>query len=378
MFYKFWVWLKRRFGKSKPNKPKKKRRKIDRTWQLHELLERLEEEHDRYKLKKGFAVCPKSEWRGLRAMGAFVMPSKERYIPNLYLPDIYKMPEDWSDKALPHMMYVGWRIGRVMEKNDEEDFIPVTAVWAIKQPQKNDWNVQRIQGTRYLVGQIGEDLSSQKEITVCSYVDLDFKCRLIRVPRLIIEKDVVLPKGGGYCVKTWGVPEIHGADVYRTCKEEFSSIEEVSARVLVSCFGACYTAWMKRHDYYQISTRRKKSKVTFCVDKGEQKFFFKDRKKTVMAHDGKRKRIIHYVGAFTRSNGQHVKEHLRGIRQFFWNGYKVTISVPRFHLQIHDFDAQSIDKEDMSEGEKYYTAKGTAKKLGEFEEADSYRHGHFG
>lgn len=92
--------------------------------------------------------------------------------------------------------------------------------------------------------------------------------------------------------------------------------------------------WTSRDAYWQVSARRDGSRVTFCIPDNEAKHYFKDRDANALTPNGQRKRIIHYVRDHLRVTGAEVRAHIRGLRQFDWNGFYCSVVAPRFHLSI--------------------------------------------
>ena len=89
--------------------------------------------------------------------------------------------------------------------------------------------------------------------------------------------------------------------------------------------------------------------ATFGVEIKRMAYFFKDRD-VKLNQLGSTARIFHIVRPHVRKNGTSVKMHFRGLREFEWAGYKVSISVPvrdHFSLPEVDFGAKSILKENQ-------------------------------
>lgn len=83
--------------------------------------------------------------------------------------------------------------------------------------------------------------------------------------------------------------------------------------------------------------------ATFGVEIKRTPYFFKDRDVVLNEH-GTKKRIFHIVRPHTRVDGRHVPMHFRGLRDFTWAGYRVSITVPgRDHLQLPELDIGSVD-----------------------------------
>jgi len=81
----------------------------------------------------------------------------------------------------------------------------------------------------------------------------------------------------------------------------------------------------------RVSVRHGDDTAVFAVDMKRSAYFFRDRDVTALATDGRRKRIFHIVRPHVRANGQVVKMHFRGIRDFTWNEYKVHVAIEDLH-----------------------------------------------
>lgn len=98
-------------------------------------------------------------------------------------------------------------------------------------------------------------------------------------------------------------------------------------------FGCCVGTHSKVLDHVIVRAIRRKVCAAFAVDLSAAKRFFRDRDTTVLAADGRRKRIFHSVRAHDRalSDGRHlqVKQHFRGTRNFDWKGSRIHIVFPK-------------------------------------------------
>ncbi len=363
---------------------KRSRKRIKRQWSLGDLLDSLDAEHKRWELKfNRHSWIHKREWKALRTLGPHIMPKDVEFVPNPARDDLFDVPAHWQNEPFPVLMHVGWRNMHVDDIHAaDDDKAWGTSVWAIRLKKSDNWRLEKTPGVLYMAGAMIEwfgdkkdDPGRGKELAVCLYITVDMKAKKFYVPKILQNVDVPISSGGMYCRREWGIPGSYSRDVYNKYPGRFENPEDASARLVLMEFQACMEAWISRKEYYQVSTRKGKGRVTFCIGKGEQKFFFKDRDKTAMASDGKRKRIVHYVGEFTRVNGQYVKEHLRGIRQFRWKGYDIAIMVPSFHIATYNFDIEPENEESMVVGRKYIDAKIAMAELAELEETRIYRHG---
>ena len=112
--------------------------------------------------------------------------------------------------------------------------------------------------------------------------------------------------------------------------------------------------WVDRDLRWNVSVHKGQDRVTFGVEQENTKTYFANREKMVLASDGKAKRIIHYVREHERvtpTKVTMVKEHIRGIREFNWNGYHCVVTAPKFHLTrlASEFEMEGEDEDDLAQ-----------------------------
>jgi len=125
-------------------------------------------------------------------------------------------------------------------------------------------------------------------------------------------------------------------------REKFDKEKLTPEQVATMLCNLCLSA---KRPSEAILVRANKSGMTasWTIDRRDGKRFFAKRV-TGSATDGKRKRILHYVGDFVRaSEGRtsYVREHYRGERSFSWMGYGIEVSGLGFHHD--DFYDASIE-----------------------------------
>jgi hypothetical protein len=83
----------------------------------------------------------------------------------------------------------------------------------------------------------------------------------------------------------------------------------------------------------------------------DTKKYFADRDLTVRTENGNRKKIIHFVSEHERTVKDKkvvIKEHLRGLNKFTWNGYDCVVTAPKFsRLDTVVFDLAPEQEEDL-------------------------------
>jgi hypothetical protein len=350
---------------------RKRKEKNDDDWTMSALLDRLDEEYGRFMLKQHRASgLHNRDRKALLRIGPFVIPYNQGLFPN----------EDDSDSvypkligmAPPNQIFIGWHYKEnllpVKENKSEDNTAYPIHFFAFRDAPGPVCGLQKTPGVRYRVG-IGFAFEDHQELNAETFVTVDFKTGVVHVPRMVSKKPVYLPGGGKYM-----------QTVSEVCNSAYISAKpdkaEKAARAIMV---AGLWLWAKRDGYYQVSTRKGKGRATFGIHPGEQVKFFKDRDKTAIATDGKRKRIVHCVREHERVTAEGktttVKEHLRGIRRFVWKGYAIAVTVPKFHLTEYTFSASPVDEKDFVPGRKYLKSKQLARKLANAEDYSTYSHG---
>lgn len=102
---------------------------------------------------------------------------------------------------------------------------------------------------------------------------------------------------------------------------------------------------------FQIYVERGNKIANFSIDKKRSPYFFKDRE-VVVNDNGKTRRIFHLVRSHERTTSKGttiVSMHGRGLKKFFWNGYRVTIKNPLKDRKLFNFGAEMHYVEDEQE-----------------------------
>lgn len=169
-----------------------------------------------------------------------------------------------------------------------------------------------------------------------------------------------------YTRKRWGCPATESATAW---SESLRERERIACR----SFSSVFNWWQKRANRWSVSVRRAGDRVTFSVEMERTKNYFKDRDKTIVARDGKAKRIIHHVSAHERilkdGKTSPVKEHIRGIREFDWKGYHCAVTAPKFHMfNLVEFNVGAEDDEGLPRQEKMIGFAQLGKQLADLED----------
>jgi hypothetical protein len=105
--------------------------------------------------------------------------------------------------------------------------------------------------------------------------------------------------------------------------------------------------------------------AAFGVDPRRMAYFFRDRD-VHLTTDGATKPIFHSVRPHTRKDGSVVPMHFRGLKQFSWANYNVSITVPgRDHLMLAEMPVgvEAIKKRGRFPQNKYLDEQQFAEKL---------------
>lgn len=92
--------------------------------------------------------------------------------------------------------------------------------------------------------------------------------------------------------------------------------------------------WTQRKDEsWNVSVKQGKRRLVFSLNRMDTKRYFADRDLSIQTSTGKRKKIIHFVSEHERvvkDKKVVIKEHLRGLNKFTWNGYDCVVTAPKF------------------------------------------------
>jgi hypothetical protein len=241
---------------------------------------------------------------------------------------------------------------------DDEDAVHPRMVYFRKydnppaeiQPIKDD-------GTVYVVGIFWDSEKNYKFSASTEYaihLSTEGKISLLKMK---VDNSIFIPakikgrRGNGNTIihKTeWGYPQIlEGMFRKRSLKEGLTWIFSMAA-----------------HEYevhslqemIEIKATKNGVSAIFGVDIEKTPYFFKDRQANYI--DGKKKRIFHIVRPHERQTDKGVKiikTHFRGDKNFYWNGYKISIHVPEwegswrstdFNLGLKDSEYEDVVPKD--------------------------------
>jgi hypothetical protein len=124
-----------------------------------------------------------------------------------------------------------------------------------------------------------------------------------------------------------------------------------------------------REERWNVIVRKNGERVTFGVNNKDTPYFFKNRDKTV-TQNGETKRIVHYVKEHERTikgKAKTIKEHIRGLHDFNWNGYQCKVVSPKLEAETAASFLSPAEDVEKDLSETVYLSK-VGKLLADFEE----------
>lgn len=140
-------------------------------------------------------------------------------------------------------------------------------------------------------------------------------------------------------------------------------------RFAKNLFVSMHEWWSERDTRWNVVVKKNGDRVTFGVDNSQTPYYFKDRDKSIKTASGQTKKIVHYVKEHERKVNDKttiVKEHIRGLQEFNWSGYRCQVVSPKLQSQTAAFFTLPGDDELQSSNVIYLSKLG--KMLADFEE----------
>ncbi len=347
-----------------PIKPRKQRTKSDVPETLSELLDHLQITFDALRLPDDIYFLERADRKALRNLGVHV-PS----------PWLFKVSSDDDDlkidttKPMPNIMCVS-----LPDDRKESGFMFPKFVFAIKLPSLPA-GVAMKAGVPYIFGYAMTCMDSglkdnllwgkcfitiNKTTGAISFCD-EFQLQDVWVPLKNPIDRKIFGRQRKIVSRGWNRPLLFMERVYLSengemkrwaaCNYNETKIQEKN--VIVNMFDI----WRSRDSRWSVAVKHGKNRVTFGIAPEHTKKYFADRDKSIKAKDGRAKRIIHYVRPHTRTypSGKvaQVKEHIRGIAFFNWQGYECAVTAPRFNgmvTALFDSDPEWCDGEVVPSG----------------------------
>ena len=285
------------------------------------------------------------------------------------IPADYVNPQHASEFVKSHRPAFG---GVLIPSADDEDSINPSFIYFYK--VKSPGRVQLVTtGDIYAVTAIYDDRQSGRSKLVAPipfYVHIDAAGSVTLLRQAVtVKREVEHRKKKGHRKETllldsvqWRYPKhlewmaSENAAAHSPVRRKYTTPEAIASYF----FNLSLGTYVEGHRKIVIRVHAGKETAAFNIDLKRCPHFFKDRDSTVLAADGRKKRIFHSVVKHHRhlvsGHDVEVKQHYRGTRFFDWNGYRVVIVLPS-HLPLYTFDAACRQEEDMTPEEwQHYIA----------------------
>jgi hypothetical protein len=337
------------------------KRKQDREKQQNfsELLDHLEFTFDSVKLPTmSGSWVSKDSVVGLKKLGV--------HIPNPWI-------VHWSKhnsivdvtKPLPAIMCISSASKNTV--NTKYSMYP-KILFAIK-ISKLPWHVSFQSGTPYQYG-MAFDLE-EKLFWINMYITVNRKtgeikfCDELRTTMHKVPVKKISKNGARSTVfynRSWQPPNM--------LEDELRTVAE-NKIIAKNCFASMHEWWSGRDDRWNVIVKNNGERITFGVNNDQTPYYFKDRDKSIKTESGQTRKIVHYVKEHERKIGIKttvVKEHIRGLQEFDWSGYKCQVVSPKLQARTSStFDAASVTTEDDKLENLVYLSK-LGKLLASYEE----------
>lgn len=224
------------------------------------------------------------------------------------------------------------------DTKDSEDTVPAQFIYAVMKPHRSA-DVGRPRHKSKYIYECGSahDMEKKKLVWFTFYVSVDAggniealpfrQYRTVHCPNAKLKQN----RKGNMRGRTYQQSYFALPDFASEGEATGRSPEQFAAE----SFALVANFWATKEHQWSVSCRKGKRRATFCVPVHETKTYFKHRDINALTPTGKRKTIIHHVVAHERklASGKitQVKEHIRGQRRFYWEGYECAVTAPKFH-----------------------------------------------
>lgn len=324
-------------GKRKPRKYRKRTiadtlDKLDRHFSLLQLADEREYSENNWAAR-----------RGLRKVGPYVVP-----------PGFEKVTDRITHDKRPSIMFIAPNDDYIHQHRDtfkvDGEWVSDPAfLYAVKQ-EKSPLNVIRGEGDIYEIGLCWKVQGRKKEESLLWWTFFASIEDNIAVPlRYQCSRGVALPIRRGkrnekrirrYSNTDWTYGE--------KCNDSVSDmriwVQELTHEI--------FNFWQSKNKMWVIIAKKGKQRMNFSVETKDTKYYFKDRDRKGVTKNGKLRPIIHFVEGHKRTlpSGKvtTVMSHIRGLRQFLWNGYHINVKAPKYggSLMFDKFDIAGIDTDE--------------------------------
>ena len=136
--------------------------------------------------------------------------------------------------------------------------------------------------------------------------------------------------------RAWRINPVHAI----WAKQNNSDLSIFLSNIFID---AAVTVEHAQYSVVRVAVHNGDLTAVFGVEVKRLPYFFQDRD-IELTERGVKKRIFHYVRPHVRKDGTKVPSSFRGLREFEWAGYRVSITVPgRDHFMLTDFEGGVSD-----------------------------------
>jgi len=229
--------------------------------------------------------------------------------------------------------------------DDDADRVPARFMYFVK--EKRPINVQPSNHTIYRCGLLhdfnGRPVGSQFYISVSELGEVVPLKALLKTKRGMPQKK---RRAGERYLEVVRMEWRHSDALQGMAADWGRSVETAASEM----FAIMVNGSLTREAGITVRARSGRSSAAFSIDMLRTPYFFADREKTVN-ENGQTKRILHIVRGHQRQvaggDSKFIKSHFRGLREFRWNGYDVSIGLAGWHgAGLSEFDAGVVEERD--------------------------------
>lgn len=278
---------------------------------------------------------------GLRRMGPFIAQKMGNLADADYFRDEINDPYTHvpADTTYPTMMFVARPMVHQLAMDDikeNENSGGECFLYGIK-IDKLPWGVEAIAGDIfYECGKAYKFRGDRGVYWSCFYAGINSTTGAVSIARelLSVPHSVSTKVGRGkYQTKTRHCYTTQKLAIAVAEGQNWGTEKEIR-QILVHNLIETLKFWNIKKENWSVAVRKGDQRLTFCIEDGSAKEYFRNRGITALTPAGRRHPIIHICSEHIRHVGDKeitIKEHVRGLEKFEWNGYHCTVTLPKYH-----------------------------------------------
>ncbi len=237
-----------------------------------------------------------------------------------------------NTSTFPSLVFIAMNDGeRAIDGMCSPDFF-----FAVKE-KKVPALVTRVDGVVYQTGFGWRDKKLNRTVWASFYVGINKATGEVKTTSYLTHSPV-RTRTGTYCQRKWEVGSWFGGES-----------QEESRNAVAHCVSVMFNAWSSIPDHWTVSASKRGKRFRAAIPRSRTASYFRNRDRSALTSGGKLRPIIHHVREHVRqlADGSEstVKEHIRGVRSFVWNGAQCDVIAPRFHTwYANKFDVAAADE----------------------------------